>query len=502
MARATAKVVAVSKPGLIDRTLANLRVGWRRAAGAEFDAQAARLRPDLPDEDRTWLREAMRICLESGGGEVATRAKDAALGHVYLALDHVGRCRFLKVLVEDFDVNNELVYRAMERVRNANGNGDRADAERALRAALVAPRAKLLARFHALPEGVKFVVDLRAEIIALARIDPSLSPLVEDLKSLLGPWFDADLLELRRITWENAPAALLEKLIANEAVHAIRNWDDLKNRLDSDRRCFAYVHPAMPDEPLVFVEVALVRGLADNIHTLLDETAPAEDQKTADTAIFYSISNAQRGLAGIHLGSFLITRVIDRLRTELPGLKTFLTLSPMPGFMDWLAELSESELMDGLDETDRASLVALTGGDSSGDIVVDRLSHPQWCEHPSFADIWRSPVTKLGARYLAIAKAASGRALDPVADFHLGNGARLERLNWLADTSPRGLGQSAGLMVNYVYDLDSAETHHEPYVGAGRIATSSAVARLLKDLGLPSATATARLFGRGIDREG
>ena len=211
----------------------------------------------------------------------------------------------------------------------------RTAAERALRDALEPPRITLLRQFNALPEGVKFLVDLRAELIDLGRSEPLLAGLGEDLRRLLANWFDIGFLELQRITWES-PAALLEKLMAYEAVHEIRGWTDLKNRLEADRRCFAYFHPRMPDEPLIFVEVALVSGMASDVNALLDEAAPVDDPQAADTAIFYSISNCQRGLAGISFGDFLIKRVVDALATELPRLKVFATLSPIPGFRAWL----------------------------------------------------------------------------------------------------------------------------------------------------------------------
>ena len=193
----------------------------------------------------------------------------------------------------------------------------------------------MLTQFNALPEGVKFLVDMRAELMTMARRDPVLAGLELDLKALLASWFDIGFLELTRITWD-APAALLEKLIVYEAVHEIRSWTDLKNRLEADRRCFAYFHPRMPEEPLIFVEVALVQGMSDNVQSLLDEARRSAIRSTADTAIFYSISNCQRGLAGISFGDFLIKRVVDSLAAELPHVKTYATLSPIPGFRAWL----------------------------------------------------------------------------------------------------------------------------------------------------------------------
>ena len=334
------------KAGFLDRTLNNLRNAWQAIAGSAYDESTASLRPDLPEADTAALLKQMRACLDSRGGEVSARARAAALGRAYLALDATGRERFLDLLASEFDVDHAAVDRAVDALRGARGDAAREAAENALRAALAPPRIELATRFNALPEGVKFLVDMRAELMRIAGPNLRLRALERDLKSLLTTWFDVDFLELRRITWESASAAVLEKLIAYEAVHAIRDWDDLKDRLDSDRRCFAFFHPRMPDEPLIFVEVALVHGMADDIQTLLDETTPVEDAARADTAVFYSISNAQSGLDGINLGNFLIKRVVDELTREFEGLTTFATLSPIPGFRAWL----DKRLANGADE--------------------------------------------------------------------------------------------------------------------------------------------------------
>ncbi len=333
-----------NKSGFLDRALGNLRDAWRGIAGSTYDAAAASTHPDLPKGHAERLREQMRACLETRGGEVSARARAAALGHAYLALDATGRERFLTILARDFGVDSNAVDRAVAELDRADGVEERHGAGQALRKTLKAPRVKLLTQFNALPEGVKFLVDMRAELMELARGNPHLEFVEADLKSLLGTWFDVDFLELRRITWDTSSAKLLEKLIAYEAVHAIASWDDLKNRLASDRRCFAYFHPRMPDEPLIFVEVALVDGMAGNIQDLLDTEAPLLDPKDADTAILYSISNAQKGLAGISFGNFLIKRVVDNLAAEFKGLKTYATLSPAPGFRAWLdGQLSAGE---------------------------------------------------------------------------------------------------------------------------------------------------------------
>jgi len=473
--------VGQSRAGFLDRTLGNLKRAWRGIAGSSYDATQAGSRPELPDDDLERLKEQMQACLESRGGEVSARGRAAALGHVYLALDKTGRERFLRVLAHDFDVDERPVNAAIDEFRKADGTDARRKAQALLKKSLEAPRIKLLTQFNALPDGVKFLVNMRAELLSLKSDEPALQGLEQELKALLTSWFDVDFLVLRRITWDNASAALLEKLIAYEAVHAINGWDDLKNRLDSDRRCFAYFHPRMPDEPLIFVEVALVNGLADNIQALLDEDAPVQDPQNADTAIFYSISNAQKGLAGISFGNFLIKRVAESLSAEFKGLKTFATLSPVPGFMTWLNKtLAEGEPKL-LTDSERKALSAAVGRKMGAKgTLKSLLGDPEWHRNPTASEALRAPLIRLCARYLIKEKGLNKRALDPVAHFHLTNGAGIEKLNWRGDLSARGIRNCAGIMINYLYDLNRVEDNHEAYTLSGKVKASSALRGLLK----------------------
>ena len=466
--------------GVFDRTIANLRSAWREIALSARGVLSGAPRPDLPEDDVARLRQQMLSCLDGRGGEVTARARAAELGRTYLALNQGGRERFLRLLASEFDTDHDAVDRCCAALADATATAERIAAERALRAALLPPRVTLLRQFNALPEGVKFLVDRRAELIAIANGDLVLRGLADDLRDLLANWFDIGFLELQRITWD-APASLLEKLMAYEAVHEIRGWTDLKNRLEADRRCFAFFHPRMPDEPLIFVEVALVSGIAGNIETLLDETAPMGNPQTADTAIFYSISNCQRGLVGISFGDFLIKRVVDALAAELPRLKTFATLSPLPAFRAWLAaEAEQGPLL--LPSEAKTVEVVSAGMDAAGadDALLRLLDRPEWVDDLRIAAALREPLLRLAARYLLHARAPSGRALDPVAHFHLSNGARVEQLDWLGDRSPKGLQQSAGIMVNYLYRLGDIEANHEAYRDEGRVAASSAVRGLAR----------------------
>ena len=451
---------------LLDR----LRGVWRDVA--EQFGRTRGLAPDLPPEDADIVRAQMLDCLDAHGGEVASRSRAAVLGRSYLGLNEQGRLRFLRILAEEFGTDSDAVDDAMAAVQAARNPAQRLKTEQRLRQALEGNRVKILSHFNTLPEGVKFLVDLRAELLAHAKGDAALAVLEVDLRDLLASWFDIGFLELHRITWRS-PALVLEKIAGYEAVHAIESWRDLKNRLDSDRRFFAFFHPRMPDEPLIFVEVALVKGMSGNIVELLDEKAPVGDPSRADSAIFYSITSAQRGLAGISFGNFLIKRVADDLGREFPNLKTFATLSPMPGFRNWL----EAQLAKGNPLT-AAEQRALAGAGMREGLAA-ALSQP-WSAKPAMTEALRGPMMRLAAVYLCAHHENGGRALDPVAHFHLSNGARLERINWLADVSEKGLGQSAGMMANYLYRLADIEENHEAYTGQGQIVTSTAIRSLAK----------------------
>jgi malonyl-CoA decarboxylase len=324
--------------------------------------------------------------------------------------------------------------------------------------------------------GTAMLVQMRREVQAHVRDDASLRPLDQDLLHLFSSWFNRGFLELRRIDWET-PASVLEKLITYEAVHEIDGWQDLRRRLLPDRRCFAFFHQALPGEPLIFVEVALTTGLADAVQPLL---APPADgvgrpSKDADSAIFYSISNCQEGLRGVSFGNFLIKQVVEELQAELPRLKHFATLSPVPGFRAWLDQQLDSGTSPFTDE----ELAALNAG--AGLPAKEAFAAAiagEWWTDTARARPLRVPLLRLAATYLT-RSAAGGAKIDPVARFHLGNGARLEHIRWLGNTARRGMRESLGIMVNYLYDPGSIEANHEAFVNTGLVARSAGVAGLL-----------------------
>jgi malonyl-CoA decarboxylase len=373
------------------------------------------------------------------------------------------------LMSEMFTADPEKVKRAQAQYAAAVGTPDEAAAEVQYRRATVSPRRRLLQRFSVLPEGIRFLVDLRAEMQPYLKQDRRLQALDVEMEYMFSTWFDVGFLELRRISWDS-PASLVEKLIKYEAVHDIRGWDDVKNRLDSDRRCYGFFHPRLPGEPLIFVEVAMIDTMADSITPLLDEKAAAADLDKATTAIFYSISNTQQGLRGVSFGDSLIKRVVETLSAEFPRLKHFATLSPIPGLRSWLAANAE-RMLALTPEKELAELGRAVG------FEPPRPQHVlQALEGVASLDA-RAPLRRwllhCAAHYLG-RELSEGKPADPVARFHLGNGARVERLNWMGDPSPKGLKQSYGLMVNYVYDLKRLDRQRSQ-LAEGKIAISGAV---------------------------
>ncbi|WP_315808634.1 malonyl-CoA decarboxylase [Pseudomonas sp. C9-3] len=318
------------------------------------------------------------------------------------------------------------------------------------------PRQELFRRLNQAPGGTAELIAMRRRLLGELKGKPELAAVDHDLQHLLASWFNRGFLVLRRIDW-STPASILEKIIKYEAVHAIKDWDDLRSRLQpADRRCFAFFHPALAEEPLIFVEVALTRAMPGAIADILEPATDVQPAEEPDTAVFYSISNCQDGLRGISFGNFLIKQVVEELAREIPGLRQYVTLSPVPGFRRWL---------DGLGDDPQLGAAAT---DLLKALKPDAAPPPRT----------EQPLLALAAEYFLHAKNGAGLPLDPVARFHLGNGARLERLNWRGDLSTSGLRQAAGLMVNYRYELRQIEKNHEAYANQGAVAASPEVRKL------------------------
>ncbi|MGE3065430.1 MAG: malonyl-CoA decarboxylase [Hyphomicrobiaceae bacterium] len=407
------------------------------------------------------IRELSRA-LVSGRGEASGVVIAHEILQQYRALNPEERRAFFCFLIETMQPDPDGVARAARAYADAPGEATLMR----LQHAVESPRQEFFRRLNLAPGATAEIVAMRRDLLRLPRAEVAV--LDADLKHLLQSWFNRGFLVLRRIDWQT-PAAILEKIIAYEAVHEIQGWDDLRRRLDpADRRCFAFFHPSLVDEPLIFVEVALMDDIPDGIERVLNEERKIDGDAEPSTAVFYSISNCQEGLRGISFGNFLIKQVVEELAKERASLKMFVTLSPVPQFARWL----EHRLAD-----DGAQMI--TPADRT---VLQVLKDPSWmeeCDEDTEGPL-RDSVLALAAEYFLRAKAADGRPVDPVARFHLGNGARLERINWRGDPSEKGLREAHGLMVNYRYDLKEIEKNHEAYVNDGVVAASRQVRGLLR----------------------
>ena len=439
-------------------------LAWQERVWASI-AERGRAYARVPAASLEALERVRQLAkaLVSERGEASGAAVARELQGALAALNREERLEFFRFLVREFVPDRERVRRAAD----AYLTDPSPEHATELAAAADPPRQEVLRRMNLSPGGTATLVKLREELLPRLREEPGLRPLDKDLHHLLSSWFNPGFLALRRIDWQT-PAAILEKLIDYEAVHEIQGWDDLRRRLAPDRRCFAFFHPGLPGEPLIFVEVALVQGLASSVQPLLardtDEAAQRQREAQADTAIFYSISNCQAGLRGVSFGNFLIKQVVEELKAELPRIKQFSTLSPVPRFRRWLeGRLGSPERQSGSDALDLAT-----------------LSSEDWWQDPARAETLRLPLIGLCAAYLTAYNDGKGPS-DPVARFHLGNGARLERINWLGNTAPRGIRESYGIMVNYLYDLDTIEANHESFV-RGEVVRSGRVESLLEQL--------------------
>lgn len=412
-----------------------------------------------PREDIRALSKA----LMSGRGEASGVALARALLDRYRALGADDRRAFFRLIAEDFKPDPERVKVAAAAYVEAPGE---VTLQR-LRGAVESPRQEFFRRLNLAAGATGEIVTMRSDLLRLLKSEPSLQVVDDDFAHLFASWFNRGFLVLRRIDWQT-PAAILEKIIRYEAVHEIQGWDDLRRRLDpSDRRCFAFFHPSLIDEPLIFVEVALTRDMPGHIQNLIGGKSEIDAEPVAPTtAVFYSISNCQEGLRGISFGNFLIKQVVEELVREKPQLKTFVTLSPVPHFARWLDRVRADEAAQVVTQADR--------------VVLQMLSDPGWMDDPEEADGLRATLSALAAHYFLAARSHDNRAIDPVARFHLGNGARLERINWLGDVSEKGLREAHGLMVNYLYELKDIERNHEAYANDGEVVASRAVRGLLR----------------------
>ena len=397
--------------------------------------------------------------LLSERGEASGVARARELLDAYTSASAEVKLHFLTLLAERFGADPKRIDESIAKYV-ADPSPELA---RQLHEAAEARLQELLRRLNLAPGGTAVLVRMRQDVLRKIAGHPELKRIDADFRHLFVSWFNRGFLVLKRINWSTS-AAILEKIIQYEAVHEINGWPELRGRLDPpDRKCFGFFHPTLVGEPLIFVEVALTRTIPDAIAPLLDPSRLPIDPKRATTAVFYSISNCQEGLQGVSFGNFLIKQVVEELRREMPHLKTFVTLSPVPGFMQWLSRDANAALSEAEQE-----------------ILKTIIEQPDWRRTPDVAAKVQPVLQKAVATYLLAAKHSSGKPRDPVARFHLNNGARLERVNWLGDISPKGLREAAGFMVNYLYDLDEIENNHEDFAHNRAIATSRHVRNLLR----------------------
>ena len=413
-----------------------------------------------------------RMISERGESNALSMADDVVNSYRKLTKDqHVA---FFTFLFEKLNPDTDLVMTAAQ---NFAADSNARNYIR-LQRVVESPRQELFRRLNRASEGTAAVVQMRRDLLQVLDKKPELTAVDFDMRHLLSSWFNPGFLKMHRVDWKS-PAEVLEKLIQHEAVHAIDGWDDLRRRLQPDRRCFAFFHPQLPNEPLIFVEVALLPEVPAVITPLVDKKAETNDQVSQfKVAAFYSISNCEPGLRGVSMGNFLIKRVAEQLHAEFPGLKTFVTLSPIPGFMDWVA--AGANLGQGVPEDRLKPAIKATRDQALATLKLDSQS---WAErlsagwHPDQAsEKENEALMSLASIYLGLA--STGRDGNPVAKFHLGNGAKLHQINWAGDLSRKGLRQSAGLMVNYLYDLSSVEDNHERFAN-GEVIYSRAVGKLM-----------------------
>ncbi len=400
--------------------------------------------------------------LLSGRGEASGVALANEILANYAALTTGPRIAFFEELAKTFGHDPARIDAAIAAWRQSPSSDTASELHRATEPR----RLELFRRLNLAPGGTAALVRMREQLIDALDHRDDLAVVDNDFVHLFSSWFNRGFLVLRRIDW-STPASILEKIIRYEGVHKIRDWDDLRRRIDPpDRRCYAFFHPALVDEPLIFVEVALTREIPAAIAPILSDRREAVVPERANTAVFYSITNCQRGLAGVTFGHFLIKQVVEEVSREIPRIATFVTLSPAPNFAEWLKRERGNAASPALDEEDRAALNAL-----------DRAN---WWRQPDLVETIRAPLLRAAAWYYVRARNGRGLPVDAVARFHLGNGARLERLDWPADSSDRALEQSYGLMVNYLYDLDYIEENHEAYAQQHAVVAAGAVTRLLR----------------------
>jgi len=463
--------IDASVSGISKKTINKIINAWYESGNAP-----PAIKPDIPAKDKPILIEQINSCLVKTGGEISRQAKVIHLAMIYLNSSPQGKKVFLEILACEFDIDIKILENKISTLHNlTEDNAERVKAEIDLSKTLIPPRVKFLRQLSTIPNGFIFLKDMRETLLKYQKEIPRLKKLDNDIKAILKTYFDVNLLQLKEINW-SSPAAVLESLIKYEAVHEIKSWKHLKHRLLSDHKMFGFFHPSMPEDPIIFVEVALVRGLADNIQELIELDFEQENKYKANTAIFYSISSTQKGLRGISFGNLLIKRVVKEISDELPHIKNFATLSPIPLFAKWLVSYLENGGDNLCKKSEINQISKLSEKSDTNKAILELLSNKNWYENKEIEKTLKMPLLKLCLHYLKEEKRQGKiNAYDPVANFHLSNGAEIGQLNWLGDISENGMNQSFGVMVNYRYRLNKIVDNHEEYLSLGEVAVSKNV---------------------------
>lgn len=454
-----------SKSGISKKTVNKIINAWYEAKKS-----FPKIGKDIPVEDRDLLKNQINACIKKEGGDISRQAKVVNLAVIYLNSSEEGKKQFLDIISCEFGVDTKKLQEKISNLSKFNDDTpEKINAEVEFSKALIPPRIKFLRQLAELPNGFIFLKDMRKDLLKFKKEMPSLKKLDNDLKSILKQYFNVNILKLKEITWDS-PASMLERLAKYEAVHEIKSWKHLKHRLKTYHKMFGFFHPLMPNDPLIFVEVALVKGLANNIQKLIKLEYDNENSNNPDTAIFYSISSTQKGLRGISFGNLLIKRVVKKFKTEYPNIKYFSSLSPIPLFSSWLNKYLEEDNPNFCSPQEAKLLQKISKIQNTNKAILSLLQTDDWHTNKTIEESLKTPLMKLCVHYLSKVKRSNKmNAFDPVANFHLSNGAVIRQLNWLGDISPKGIKQSCGLMVNYKYKLSKIVDFHEAYLSSGTI---------------------------------
>jgi len=451
--------------GISKKTIHKIINAWYDSGNAPPN-----IKPDIPETDQVLLKKMLILCVNNKGGAIRHQAELVHLAMIYLNSSDEGKKVFLKTLAYDFDVDLVKLTKQIEELNNLSQDApERIKAEINLTNALISPRVIFLQQLSTLPNGFIFLKDMREFLLKYIKEIPRLKKLDNDILKILRAYFDVNLLKLKKISWES-PATTLEHLIQYEAVHEIKSWKHLKHRLFSDHIMFGFFHPIMPYDPIIFVEVALVKGLAGSIQKLIELNSEHNNPDDADTAIFYSISSTQKGLRKISFGNFLIKRVVNNLTINYPHIKTYSTLSPIPLFRKWLFKHLEE---GGKTLCKKSEIEKITKVAEHKDVAKSMLlllKNKEWFKNDEVVKVLKLPLMRLTLHFLKTVKRQGKKnAYDPVANFHLSNGAEIGQINWGGDTSEKGYEQSLGIMINYRYKLSRIIQNHEAYMSKGEV---------------------------------